>query len=323
MAEMVLAIGTSHMPGLNQPVEHWFTRAESDRRHIEAHGLGDYAQLSREKASWIADEITEERIRERYTACQRALAMLAEVLADARPDVIVVVGDDHREVFSADHMPAVDVHWADEICVPPFGGRRAGAASGAGASDRPDGDHLYPSAPELAQHLIRSLTAADFDLAYSRTLGPEGLGHAFDFVCRRVMEERRIPLVPLLLNTYYPPNRPTAQRCYALGKALSHAIASWPAERRVAIIGTGGLTHHVIDEQMDRSILAAMARKDEAGVTGYPEELFVDGTSEIKAWMVVAGAMEADDRQMQLVEYQPCYRSPAGTGCGNGFAYWA
>ena len=77
MARTVLAMATSHSPGLNGPVERWFTRAEPDRRIVEANGLGDYEQLAREKASWIGAEITEEKLRERYAACQQAIAEIA------------------------------------------------------------------------------------------------------------------------------------------------------------------------------------------------------------------------------------------------------
>jgi 3-O-methylgallate 3,4-dioxygenase len=323
VAEVALAIGTSHMPGLNNPVEHWFTRADSDRELLERTGLADYEQLAKDRASWIGPEITEDRLRFKYAACQEALRALADKVTALSPDAIVVVGDDHREVFSADHMPAFDVHWADEIYAPPFVAQRPGAGSqlnGNGQSE--PGEHMYPGQTDLARHLIGSLVDDEFDVAHSRTLGPEGLGHAFDFVCRRIMEGRRFPLVPVLLNTYYPPNRPTTGRCYALGRALRRAIDSWPGDARVAVIGTGGLTHHVVDETMDRAILAAIHDRDERALTSFPESRYVDGTSEIKAWIVVAGAMAEDDREFTVIDYQPCYRSPAGTGCGNAFAYW-
>jgi 3-O-methylgallate 3,4-dioxygenase len=100
-------------------------------------------------------------------------------------------------------------------------------------------------------------------------------------------------------------------------------VQSWKSDKRVAIIATGGLTHHIVDEGLDRAILSAMERKaPEDGITSFPEELFVDGTSEIKVWVVLAGVMAEGDLQMKLVNYSPCYRSPAGTGCGNAFAYW-
>lgn len=153
MALVAIAIGTSHMPGLNQPVEHWFTRADSDRHYIEAQGLGDYEALSREKAPWIGPEITEQRLRERYEDCQKALVTLVEVLRAADPDAVVIVGDDHREVFSAEHMPSIDIHWAEQIFVPPFAGRRN--ADGQPPESRES--FLYPGAAELAEHLLHRL----------------------------------------------------------------------------------------------------------------------------------------------------------------------
>ncbi len=316
MATLTLGMGTSHMPGLNNPVEQWFTKAEADKRHLETHGLADYDDLARQRASWIGEEIKEEKIRERYAACQQAILTLQETLTRERPDVLLVVGDDHREVFSSEHMPSMNIHWADSMFVPPFPQNRNGR-------DMDGETHVYPGDTELAQHLLRSVTADQFDMSYSRTLSAEhGLGHAFDFVCRRIMNGAVVPQVPILVNTYYPPNRPTLKRCYEFGKALRRAVKCWDSDKRVAIIGTGGLTHHIVDERMDRAMLTAMERKAEDELTDFPEELFVDGTSEIKVWLVVAGAMAEGDLQMKLVNYSPCYRSPAGTGCGNAFAYW-
>src|SRR5581483_440070 len=223
-----------------------------------------------------------------YEACQNALRTLADKLLEVGPDVIVVIGDDHREVFSADHMPSFDVHWAERIYVPPFVGRGDGATI---VPDAPGDDNVYPGQSDLAEHMIRVLSDHEFDIAHSRVVGAAGLGHSFDFVCRRIMERRRAPLVPVLLNTYYPPNRPTTGRCYALGRAIRRAIDSWENACRVAVVGTGGLTHHVVDEAMDRSLLNAMAKRDEEALTAYPESRYIDGTSEIKAWIVAAGVM--------------------------------
>ena len=315
MARTVLAMATSHTPGLSGPVERWFTRADADRRHLETTGLADYEQLAREKASWIGAEITEEKLRERYAACQQAIVTLQETMVQARPQVVIVVGDDHREVFSSEHMPAFNVHWADSVFVPPFSrGREPGDG---------DGTHVYPVDADLGGYLVHALTAEQFDVSYTRTV-PEtkGLGHSFDFVCRRIMNGTVVPQVPFLLNTYYPPNRPTAKRCYDLGKALRRSVDSWESDKTVAIIGSGGLSHHVVDEGVDRAILAGMEHKSEEELTCFPESVFVDGTSEIKAWIVIAGFMAEDERQMRLVSYTPCYRSPAGTGVGNAFAYW-
>ena len=62
---------------------------------------------------------------------------------------------------------------------------------------------------------------------------------------------------------------------------------------RVGIMGTGGLTHHVIDEQMDRALLDALKDKNREQLLSFPESRYVDGTSEVKNWIVVAGAIAA------------------------------
>lgn len=321
MARIVLGIGTSHSPSLNNDVDNWLPPAGEiwDRPRLAAAKLGDWDELVRQKATWIPGQLQEDRIRERYAACQGAIRTLEEVLHEVAPDVLVVVGDDHYEVFSPDHMPAVSLHWANSIPVPPHRGRVEDPLK-----DKELSDYFYPGNGDLAEHLIYALVDEGFDLAYTRTFTTSGgLGHAFDFICRRLMNGHPIPQVPMLLNTYYPPNRPSVSRCYALGRALRRAIDSYPSDARVGMVGSGGLTHMVINEEMDHAVLSAIHDRDEKGLTCYPESEFVDGTSEIKAWVVLAGAMEEAEQEMTLVDYQPCYRSPAGTGCAMAFAYWA
>jgi hypothetical protein len=113
------------------------------------------------------------------------------------------------------------------------------------------------------------------------------------------------------------------QRCYAIGRALRQAIESWNVDRTIAIVASGGLSHFVIDEEFDRSLLGALARKDMQGVCSLPEAKFQSGTSEIKTWIVLAGAMEQSALQMRLIDYVTCYRSLAGTGVGAAFAEWS
>jgi hypothetical protein len=69
-------------------------------------------------------------------------------------------------------------------------------------------------------------------------------------------------------------------------------------------------------------MLAAMQQKDETGISRWPESRFQSGSSEIKTWIVLTGAMEQTALQMRLIHYVPCYRSPAGTGVGAAFAEW-
>lgn len=128
--------------------------------------------------------------------------------------------------------------------------------------------------------------------------------------------------VPIFLNTYYPPNQPTVKRCYQLGRALRQAIESWDGDKTVALIASGGLSHFVIEEDLDQRIIAGLKDRDVEKLTGLPNVRFNSGTSEIRNWIVVSGAMADVDLEMELIDYVPCYRTEAGTGCAMAFAEW-
>jgi 3-O-methylgallate 3,4-dioxygenase len=88
----------------------------------------------------------------------------------------------------------------------------------------------------------------------------------------------------------------------------------------VGVLASGGLSHFVVDEALDRRVLDLLAKKDVAGLTTLPVSQLEAGNSEIRNWIAAAGAVE--HLEMKLVDYQPCYRSEAGTGIGTAFAVW-
>ena len=128
------------------------------------------------------------------------------------------------------------------------------------------------------------------------------------------------PIVPVLVNAYFPTNVPTPSRCYGLGKAIGAAIESYPEDIKVAVVATGGLSHFVVDEQIDRAMLAAMQAKDEAAIAALDPKDYVSGTSESLCWFSIAGA--CTDKTMEIVDYVPGYRTLAGTGCAMGMVRW-
>ena len=244
---------------------------------------------------------------------------------DARLDVLVMVGDDQHEYLLDDNMPAFCVYWGDEVKV---AGHRADPSTGnrllMGYSTD---DRMVPTDSALGRHLIESLMEAEFDVGRSSFLDPSRgrradgcIGHAFGYVYHRLMTGATIPTVPVMLNTYYPPNQPTPRRCYNLGRALRSAIESWPKDIRVGILASGGLSHFVVDEELDQQALAGMKAKNVDQLSALPRHKINSGSSEIRNWIVVTGATEHLD--MDVVDYVPCYRSPAGTGCAMGFATW-
>jgi hypothetical protein len=126
----------------------------------------------------------------------------------------------------------------------------------------------------------------------------------------------------VILNVHYPHNQPKTARCLELGRALQRAIKSFTGYRRVAMMASGGLTHFVVDEDLDRRVMRAMATGDEKALTDIPENIFKVGTAEIKNWFPLIAAMNAEGRRFHQVDYVPCYRSEAGTGNAMAFVYW-
>jgi hypothetical protein len=287
----------------------------------------DYeALLARVDVPRIAKEITPAKFQRRHEQNQKGIAKLAQALYRAKLDVLVMVGDDQQEYLRDDNMPAFCVYRGDEVKV---AGQEAGPATnnrlliGYATQDR-----AVPTRSDLARHLIEYLIEDEFDVGSSSFLDPDrggrahgGIGHAFTYIYNRIMTEGMIPTVPVMLNTYYPPNQPTPKRCYNLGRSIKNAIEAWPQKARVGIMASGGLSHFVVDEELDQMALEGMRQKSLANLSQLPREKINSGSSEIRNWIVVTGATE--HLIMNLLDYVPCYRSPAGTGCAMGFATWS
>jgi aromatic ring-opening dioxygenase catalytic subunit (LigB family) len=118
------------------------------------------------------------------------------------------------------------------------------------------------------------------------------------------------------------PNEPSPKRAYQLGQALREVIEAWDSDKRVAILASGGLSHQVCDEEFDRVVVEALTKSDIDTLFSLPRDRlnFSPGTPEILNWIAAAGAMK--EAPMTLIDYVPCYRSPASTGHGVTFGYW-
>lgn len=314
MAEIVLGLGTGHASTLGSPpsqVKKVAIRDQTDKRI-------DYASLLQRVRPGIGAEITDERMQEHYEACLRGVARLKEVLDRVDPDVLVIVGDDQLEQFRDDGMPMLAL-FHGKVMEAPF--LRLAWVEPKDDWRFADKRDSFPCEPALADHLLRFLCDAGFDMARTNQFRPGiGVGHAFATPYRKYLPDRVIPMVPLMVNTYFPPNVPTPRRCYALGQALRRGIETWDSNSRVAIMASGGLSHAMIDEELDHLVLDALMEKDAERLCSLPPAQLILGTSEIRNWIVGGGAFEP--MAMTFVDYVPYYRSPAGTGCGGGFAYW-
>ena len=332
MAEIVVGIASSHTPQLSSGVDMWPDHADRDQRvGGQARLLGkDGEYHSYDEILAIADPAMEQQLDQaiwdaKYDRCQGAIGALAERLAKAEPDIAVVIGDDQRELFLDDGIPALACYAGDELVdFPPDEDARARQPKGIrAASWAVHADHAerHPVDGALSRHIAEQLSLADYDITLL-TQQPAGrsLGHAFTFPRYRLGLPAATPIVPIFVNTYYQPNVPSAARCFGVGQVIRRAVASWQSEARVAVIASGGLTHFVIDEDLDRRVLTGITDRDASLLTSLPRASLRSGNSEILNWVAAAGALEG--LTATAVDYVPGYRSPAGTGTGMAFAYW-
>ncbi len=207
---------------------------------------------------------------------------LGRRIAACRPDVLVVISDDHVHNFFLDNFPAV--------CI------------GAAASYETPVEHwlkaehrTLPGDAAFAAHLLHAALDA-FDPSFSMELV---LDHGILTPLELAGVRRDLPLVPILINCVQPP-MPSMRRCLQWGELLQRAIASYPQNQRVAVLATGGLSHDLatprmglLNDAFDREFVRLLGGKDDAAVAAYAAEHVHEagnGAEEVRTWLVARGA---------------------------------
>jgi hypothetical protein len=278
---------------------------------------------------------------------ENGFSRLRSRLADAQPDVLIVLGNDQRELFDFTNYPAISI-----LGAPDYHGLFLSGATYA-ATDR----ITVKGEPDLATLLLTGLMQRGFDPAFSLDLPASGHGlpHAI-MNPLKTLTNLSIPVVPILLNCYYTP-QVSAMRSYQVGRAIREILDADPSSLRVAIVGSGGLWHTsgeegaYIDEAFDTKLLDFMAAGDIESMarhfdsyqipkgdrsqlasprrssdnllssgfesTGLPPARGPQGgTRETCCW--IAAAAVADGKAATIIDYVPIYASPIGVA----FAYW-
>lgn len=225
-----------------------------------------------------------------------AYAPVRAWLEETKPDVLLVVYNDHVTSFFFDHYSAfalgVGAEWQ--------------------AADEGGGPRELPAAkghPALAAHVGRSLVADEFDLSFFQ-------GKPLDHGCfsplsvfwpRDARGAWPGAVVPLQVGVLQSPS-PSARRCWKLGQALRRAIESYPEDLRVALVATGGLSHQVHGERAgfnntpwDREFLDLFERDPETLLDVTQAEYARLGgyeSAEVVMWLVVRGALSARVRRI-------------------------
>jgi aromatic ring-opening dioxygenase catalytic subunit (LigB family) len=325
MAEIVFGAATSHSVLLAAPPQWWAERAEQDRANPELYDstgvIRSFDELADAAGDRFAERCTPEVWENDWQRCEAALTRLREDFRRAAPDVVLIVGDDQRELFTESNQPAMAISAAPEMSTCVLDDHDSEFLKEAAHSYLMDTEFTFPGHAALADDLVRGLMHQGFDIAWMNSApAGTGFGHAYGFPIHKLLHSDPVPVIPLMLNTYYPPNQPSPRRCFELGRALRVAAAASPIEARIAILASGGLSHFVVNEALDRQVLEAIASKDSEALCTLPAAQLNSGSSEIRNWITAAGAMEG--RPVDWSEYVPIVRSAAGTGCGMGFLSW-
>ena len=327
MARVVAAFGTSHSTMQFSSRENWqamFDHVDNRAPICDFEGKPrSFEELLKSTPASASSKISAAAQVERHQQTMDAMDRLQSAIATAKLDVLVIVGDDQREIFGDECRPAIAVYYGDSIRNAPAPAEPTTSWYLQDQRKRMEDKHerFYPCHAGLGTYIAAGLTDRGFDITAMKSLkGEQFEGHAYSFIHRRFMPDGLIPIVPIMLNTYYPPNQPSPTRCFDLGTTIRELIDDFPDDLRVGIIASGGLSHFLVNEELDREVIEALQRKDHATLKALPPKRLLSGSSEIRNWIAVAAAVE--DLRLDWISYVPGYRSRALTGVGLCFAHW-
>jgi protocatechuate 4,5-dioxygenase beta chain len=231
-----------------------------------------------------------------------------EWMAQHTPDVAIVVYNDHANGVDLDVVPTFGIGTADRYRV---------ADEGFGRRPVPD----VVGHPELSLHLLESLMDDGFDLTVFQELEVDhGLTVPLSIYCPEPGDAWPCPVVPLMVNVIQYP-QPTAARCYALGQAIGRAIATFDPDTKVAVFGTGGMSHQLagaragfINPDFDAMFLEAIETDPEKLAALSREDYIRQAGSEgieMIMWLIMRGAMNEQIRRVHSTYFVPASNTAA------------
>jgi protocatechuate 4,5-dioxygenase beta chain len=229
-------------------------------------------------------------------------------MEELKPDVAIIVYNDHATAFSLEMIPTFALGCAAEF--PP-------ADEGWGPRPVP----VVHGHPELAAHIAQSVILDEFDLTIVNKMEVDhGLTVPMNLLFGSP-KEWPCKVIPLAVNVVqFPP--PTGNRCFNLGRAIRKAVESYPEDLRVVIFGTGGMSHQIsgpraglINSTFDTAFLDGLT-KDPKALTRIPHveymrEAGAEGV-EMVMWLVMRGALEDDVKETYRFYTVPASNTAVG-----------
>jgi protocatechuate 4,5-dioxygenase, beta chain len=229
-------------------------------------------------------------------------------IAEVKPDVIILVYNDHASAFSLEIIPTFALGCAAEF--PP-------TDEGWGPRPVP----VVKGNPELAWHIAQSVILDEFDLTIVNNMTVDhGLTVPLSLMFGQP-KEWPCQVIPLAVNVVqYPP--PTGNRCYNLGKAIRKAVESFDKDLKVVIFGTGGMSHQLqgpraglINREFDTRFLDNLTKDPQALAKlphiDYVREAGSEGI-EMVMWLIMRGALDDDVREAYRFYHVPGSNTAVG-----------
>lgn len=227
---------------------------------------------------------------------------------EVKPDVVVVIYNDHGLNFFLDQQPTFAIGVAPEY---------RSEDEGWGIPTMP----AFPGDEDLGWHLRDSLVREEFDMVTCQDMQVD---HAFTLPMALIWPDQKWPVktVPISINTVVFP-LPSAKRCYRLGEAIGRAIASFPGDAKVLVIGSGGLSHQLegeragfINKEFDLKFMDSMIG-DPTWATQFSDLDLVAQTGsegvELINWLAARGALGGAARLVHSNFHIPISNTAAAT----------
>ena len=223
-------------------------------------------------------------------------------LNELRPDVAIVVYNDHVADFTFEKYPTFALGVADSYAI---------GDEGFGTRPLPE----VSGEADLSIHLCEELVRQEFDLTVCQEMAVEhGFLVPMNLCFPHTSAGWPVKSVPLQVNVIQHP-LPTARRCYRLGQALRQAVESYPGDLRVVVMGTGGMSHQLqgkrfgfMNEQFDRWFLDELEKNPE-GLAGISHHKIMEQAGaeavELIMWLTMRGALAPQARRVHRHYYAP------------------
>jgi protocatechuate 4,5-dioxygenase, beta chain len=231
-----------------------------------------------------------------------------EWIQQEKPDVVILVYNDHASAFSLSLIPTF--------------------ALGTGAEFKPADEGWGPRPvpvvkghPELAAHIAQSLILDEFDMTLVNEMDVDhGLTVPLSLVYGQP-SEWPCKVIPLAVNVVQYP-APTGNRCFNLGKALRKAVESFPENLKVMVWGTGGMSHQLqgpraglINKEWDNRFLDLLINEPEkAAAIKHVEYLREAGSEgiELVMWLIMRGALDPKVNVLHRFYHVPASNTAVG-----------